>query len=137
MADVPDEFVTVTATVPEPLGLMAVSSVLETNVGATRVVPKETVLSLVKLLPAIVTCVPPAAGPTIGAIEATLGVAAWASAGHAPTNRTANALASTSTAARPSRRVETFRAHADHALGGSRTLLSFGLQHPCCNEPGT
>ena len=82
---------TVTSTVPEPLGLMAVSSVLETNVGATRVVPKATVLSLVKLLPAIVTCVPPAAGPTSGRSRLRSAPPAWASAGHAPTNRTANA----------------------------------------------
>ena len=40
------------------------------------VAPKATVLSLVKLLPAIVTWVPPAAGPNVGAIPFTLGAAA-------------------------------------------------------------
>lgn len=107
VAEDPDWFVTVTSTVPEPVGLTAISTELETNVGATVVAPNATVLSLVKPLPAIVTWVPPAVGPTVGAIAVTVGAAAWASAGHMPTIRTVKLPANTSFADRPSRRVRT------------------------------
>ena len=61
MADVPAGVVTVTSTVPVPAGLSAVIVVSLTTVRfVAGVVPKSTAVAPVKLVPVIVTRVPPA-----------------------------------------------------------------------------
>ena len=73
-AEVPDGFVTVTLTTPDPAGLSAVIVVLLTTVRfVAAVVPKSTTVAPVKLVPVIVTKVPPASGPLVGARPATVG----------------------------------------------------------------
>jgi hypothetical protein len=68
--------VTVTSTVPLPAGAVAVSEVEEFTVTLVAVfVPKSTVAPLAKLLPVIVTLVPPDAGPSLGLIPVTVGAA--------------------------------------------------------------
>ncbi len=61
MADIPAGVVTVTSTVPVPAGLSAVIEVSLTTVTfVAAVVPNSTAVAPVKLVPVIVTSVPPA-----------------------------------------------------------------------------
>ena len=76
-ADVPDdspELVAVTSTVPVPAGEVAVSEVPSplTVTMVAALVPNMTVVP-VRLVPVTVTVVPPASGPSLGAIEVTVG----------------------------------------------------------------
>ena len=76
VALVPPAVVTVTSTVPDPAGEVAVSDVALLNVtGLATVGPNITVALEVKLVPVIVTMVPPAAGPLLGLTPATVGAA--------------------------------------------------------------
>ena len=70
----PSAFVTVTSTVPIPAGEVAAIDValLTVNVVAT-IPPNLTAVAPVKLLPVMVTGVPPAAEPLAGEIEVTVG----------------------------------------------------------------
>ncbi len=71
---VPPGVVTVTATAPVPAGLVAVIWVGLTTVKlAAAAEPKLTAVAPVKPLPAIVTLVPPAAGPPFGVSAETAG----------------------------------------------------------------
>ena len=66
--------VTLTSTVPVPAGEVAVIEVAELTVKpVAAVAPKVTAVAPVKLVPVIVTVVPPAAGPDVGEIEVTVG----------------------------------------------------------------
>jgi hypothetical protein len=67
----PDGVVTVTSTVPVPLGAVAVMEVAESAVMVAAVEPKSTALALARLVPVIVTLVP--AEPEVGLIEVTVG----------------------------------------------------------------
>ena len=70
----PPGVVTVTSTVPVPAGLAAVIAVSLTTVKlVAAVVPKSTAVAPVKLVPVIVTEVPPAAGPLVGLRPVTVG----------------------------------------------------------------
>ena len=70
----PPAVVTVTSTVPVPAGEVAVIEVAELTVKAVAaVLPNLTAEAAVRLLPVIVTLVPPPVGPLVGAIEATVG----------------------------------------------------------------
>jgi hypothetical protein len=71
---VPAGVVTVTSTVPEPAGEVAVTWVSETTVKPVAAVdPKLTPVAPVNPVPVIVTSVPPAAGPEVGLIPVTVG----------------------------------------------------------------
>jgi hypothetical protein len=73
VAEVPLGVVTVTSTVPEPDGDVAVTCVSETTLKlAAVVVPKDTLVAPVNPDPVIVTEVPPAVGPEDGEIEVTV-----------------------------------------------------------------
>src|SRR6516225_8036564 len=89
MALVPPPVVTVTSTVPVPGGLVAVSLVGDTNVTPVAAfAPKLTVAVLVKLVPVMVTAVPPLGGPDEGDTPETVGTVStvgWAAAGTAAT----------------------------------------------------
>jgi hypothetical protein len=62
------------STVPVPAGEVAVIEVAELTVKpVAAVAPKFTAVAPVKLVPVIVTVVPPAVGPTVGEIEVTVG----------------------------------------------------------------
>ena len=67
MGEVPRPVVTRTSTVPVPAGAMALiePSELSTKLVA-GVEPKVTALTLAKLVPLIITCVPPPVGPPAG-----------------------------------------------------------------------
>ena len=66
--------VTVTFTVPVPAGEVAVTSVADTPFTlVAEAVPKCTAVGLLKLVPVMVTEVPPAAGPEVGLIEVIVG----------------------------------------------------------------
>ena len=70
----PSAFVTVTSTVPIPAGEIAAMDVALVTVNEVAVVPPNlTAVALVKLLPTIVTGVPPVAGPLFGEIVVTVG----------------------------------------------------------------
>ena len=73
---VPDVLVTVMSTVPaDSAGLVAVICVeLFTVKVAAAVVPKLTAVTPDKVLPVIVTTVPPATGPPVGLTEVTAGM---------------------------------------------------------------
>ena len=73
VADVPPVVVTVTSTVPVPAGDVAVIDVGEATVKPAFVAPNLTAVAPVKLLPEIVTAVPPAAGPLPGLTAVTEG----------------------------------------------------------------
>src|SRR5690348_13635324 len=74
VALVPPAVVTVTSTVPVPAGLVALSTVEDTNVtGLAAVPPNLTVAAAVKPVPVMVTTVPPAAGPDAGDTPVTVG----------------------------------------------------------------
>ena len=78
-AEVPALVVTVTSTVPVPVGLVAVIVVLESNLTRVdAVVPKFTLEPAVNPVPVMVTAVPPAAGPLAGAMSVTVGTLAVA-----------------------------------------------------------
>jgi hypothetical protein len=73
---VPPGVVTSTSTVPEPAGDFAVIDVLLTTVRFVAVpVPKVTPVAPLKLVPVIVTSVPPAVVPDVGEIPVTVGAA--------------------------------------------------------------
>src|SRR5689334_22939890 len=78
IADVPPAVVTVTSTVPAgSAGATAVICVLELTVKlAAAVRPKNIAVAPVKLLPVMVTVVPPLLLPVSGVIEVTMGVGA-------------------------------------------------------------
>ena len=68
--------VTVTSTVPEPAGLVAVIDVALLTVTAVAAVePNATVSPDAKPVPVMVTVVPPAAGPLVGLTADTVGAA--------------------------------------------------------------
>jgi hypothetical protein len=76
VADVPPAVVTVTSTVPVPAGDVAVIEVAELTVKLVALVaPNFTAVAPVNNVPVMVTDVPPAAGPDVGAIEVTVGAA--------------------------------------------------------------
>lgn len=73
----PAEVTTVTYTVPAPTGETAVILVAELTVKLVAgVVPKFTEVTPVKLVPTIVTEVPPVDEPVVGPIAATVGTEA-------------------------------------------------------------
>ena len=73
----PAGVVTVTSTVPVPAGLSAVIEVSLTTVTfVAAVVPKSTAVAPVKLVPVIVTNVPPACEPVVGLRPVTVGATA-------------------------------------------------------------
>ena len=66
--------VTVTSTVPEPAGLVAVIDVALVAVKlAAGVEPKSTAVAPLRFVPEMVTVVPPAAGPVAGLTPDTVG----------------------------------------------------------------
>ena len=68
--------VTVTFTVPVPGGEVAVTSLDDMSFTLVAdAVPKYTAVGLLRLVPVIVTEVPPAVGPEVGLIEVTVGTA--------------------------------------------------------------
>ncbi len=74
VADVPPDVVTLTSTVPAPAGEVAVIEVEETTVTPTAAVaPNVTAVAPDKLVPVIVTVVPPPPGPPVGEIDVTVG----------------------------------------------------------------
>jgi hypothetical protein len=73
VADVPPGVVTLTSTKPVPVGEVAVIDVAELKVKLAVAAPKVTAVTPVKLVPVIVTDVPPAAGPAAGEIEVIVG----------------------------------------------------------------
>ncbi len=74
VAEVPPVVVTLTSTVLVPAGEVAVIEVAELTVKvAAAVAPNATAVAPVRLVPVIVTLVPPAAGPDVGEIELTAG----------------------------------------------------------------
>jgi hypothetical protein len=71
---VPLEVVTLISTVPVPAGDVAVMEVAEMTVKLAAVVaPKVTAVAPVKLVPVMVTVVPPVCGPAVGELEVTVG----------------------------------------------------------------
>jgi len=80
VGDVPPEVVTVTSTVPVVVlaGDVAVIDVAEFSVTvAAACAPNDTDAPVMKLVPVIVTDVPPPVGPDVGLIDVTVGVTAW------------------------------------------------------------
>ncbi len=75
VTEVPPAVVTVMSTVPEPDGLVAVICVLESAVILPPLPPKLTPVAFDRLVPVIVTEVPPPAGPLLGEISRTIGAA--------------------------------------------------------------
>ncbi|MHC2619285.1 hypothetical protein ACVIW2_001317 [Bradyrhizobium huanghuaihaiense] len=76
VAEVPPAVVTLTSTVPLPAGEVAVIWVAELTVKpVAAVAPNVTAVAPVKLVPVMVTVVPPPAGPVVGEIEVTVGAA--------------------------------------------------------------
>ena len=76
VAEVPPGVVTVTSTVPDPAGEVAVTEVaLLTTTPVAASAPKWTALAPVRLVPVMVTEVPPAAGPDVGLTAVTVGAA--------------------------------------------------------------
>ena len=70
----PPVVVTLTSTVPVPAGEVAVIEVAELTVKPVAgVAPNVTAVAPVKLVPVIVTEVPPLDGPDVGEIEVTVG----------------------------------------------------------------
>jgi hypothetical protein len=76
VADVPPEVVTVTSTVPVPAGDFAVIDVAVFHVIDPDVLPNFTAVALPRLVPVIVTEVPPDVGPEAGEMAVTVGPAA-------------------------------------------------------------
>src|SRR6185437_13751908 len=76
VAEVAPDEITVTSTVPEPAGLMAVIEVAELTVKpAAGILPKLTAVTPVKSVPMMVTAVPPEIGPEFGLMPVTVGTA--------------------------------------------------------------
>ena len=76
VADVPPAVVTVTSTVPLPAGDVAVIDVAELTVKLVALTaPNFTAVVPVRLVPVIVTDVPPAVGTDVGEIDVTVGAA--------------------------------------------------------------
>src|SRR5438270_516950 len=75
VAEVPPAVCTVTSTVPLPGGAIAVICVVEALVIVAAAVPNRTVGVPAKLLPLMVTAVPPATGPAAGPTAVTTGAA--------------------------------------------------------------
>ena len=74
MVETPPGVVTRTSITPEPAGAVAVMDVDELNVKLVAgVAPKLTAVTPVKLVPVMVTAVPPACGPEPGAMAVTVG----------------------------------------------------------------
>ncbi|PIT03974.1 hypothetical protein TSA1_26780 [Bradyrhizobium nitroreducens] len=74
VADVPPVVVTLISTVPVPAGDVAVIWVAELTVKPVAgVAPKVTAVAPERLVPVMVTVVPPAPGPDVGEIEVTVG----------------------------------------------------------------
>jgi hypothetical protein len=74
VALVPPGVVTVISTIPaEPAGELAMISVAELTAKTTLVLPNLTALAPVKLVPVIVTVVPPTVGPLFGETRLTVG----------------------------------------------------------------
>ena len=75
VTEVPPGVVTVTSTVPAlPAGAVAVTEVADLTVNeAAAVAPKLTAEALVRLVPVMVTVVPPAVGPALGLTEVSVG----------------------------------------------------------------
>jgi hypothetical protein len=74
---IPPGFVTVTSTAPLPAGLVAVICVSELIVKLEAgVAPKLTPVAVLKVVPVIVTVVPPTAGPEVGLMLETVGAPA-------------------------------------------------------------
>ena len=66
VAEVPPGVVTVTSTVPLPAGEVAVIEVAESAVIVAAFDPKSTALAPSRLVPVMVTLVPPPVGPLVG-----------------------------------------------------------------------
>ncbi len=76
LVETPPGPVTITSTVPVPAGLVAVISVAErTSTLVAALAPKLTFVASVKLVPVIVTDVPPTVGPSAGLMPVTAGAA--------------------------------------------------------------
>ena len=76
VAEVPAGVVTVKSTVPVPPGLTTTSSVsVAPDCTLTSVLPNPTEVTPVKPVPVMVTVVPPTAGPLVGLIPVTTGIA--------------------------------------------------------------
>ena len=73
VGDVPLGLVTVMSTVPKPAGEVAVIEVAELTVKPAGTAPNLTAVAPVKLVPVIVTVVPPMIGPDVGDIAVTVG----------------------------------------------------------------
>jgi hypothetical protein len=74
ITEVPPAVDTVTSTVPDPEGVVAVHEVVETQVAVVPVVPKVAVVPPgTKPMPVMVTTVPPITGPVVGAMPVTPG----------------------------------------------------------------
>ena len=73
VADVPFAVVTVTSTVPVPAGAVAVIELAVSPVMVAGVDPKSTAVAPPRLLPAMVTEVPPVVGPAVGETPETAG----------------------------------------------------------------
>ena len=74
VALVPPGVLTVTCTVPEPAGEVAVTCVADSALSALALAePNLTSLAPVRFVPVIVTVVPPAAGPLVGETFVTVG----------------------------------------------------------------
>ncbi len=73
MVEVPPTVVTVTSTVPVPAGEVAVIEVAESAVMVAAFDPKSTALAPSRLVPVMVTLVPPPVGPLVGLMLATDG----------------------------------------------------------------
>ena len=73
MGLVPPELVTVTSTTPAPAGEVAVIVVGELTVKLALLAPNLTAVTATKLVPSIVTTVPPVCGPAFGVTLATVG----------------------------------------------------------------
>ena len=74
VVEVPPPVVTVTSTVPVPAGAGTVIEVVELTVaGDAALFPNFTAVTPLKLVPVIVTDVPPAVGPEVGDTAVTVG----------------------------------------------------------------
>ena len=74
VADVPPAVVTVTSTVPLPAGDVAVIDVAELTVKLVALTaPNFTAVAPVRVVPVMVTNVPPAVGPDVGETDVTVG----------------------------------------------------------------
>ena len=76
VADVPAGVVTVTSTVPEPAGLVAVICVALLTVKLAVVLPNFTAVAPVKPVPVMITLLPPIGEPAVGEMLDTTGVEA-------------------------------------------------------------